>query len=53
MKKLIGVLILVLILLATALPVFAGGDQNHGSIGNGSVCRYENPFVDASCVHVP
>ena len=54
MKKLLSLLVLVLILVATALPAFAGGDQNHGDIGQGSVCRYASPNVlEPSCPPVP
>jgi hypothetical protein len=53
MKKLLSVIVLVLTLLATSVPALAGGDQNHGDIGQGSVCRYENPFVEPSCLRVP
>jgi hypothetical protein len=54
MKKLASVLVLVLILLATALPAFAGGDQNHGNTGQGNVCRYGSPnVIDPSCPPVP
>lgn len=53
MKKLVRLFVVVLVLLATAVPVLAGGDQNHGEIGQGSICRYENPFVDPSCPPAP
>ena len=43
MKKLVGVIVLVLILLATSLPAFAGGDQNHGCNGQGSVYLWGSP----------
>jgi hypothetical protein len=53
MKNLVKLLVVVLILLATAAPAWAGGDQNHGDIGQGSICRYENPFAGPSCPPVP
>lgn len=54
MKKLASVFVIALILLVTALPAFAGGDQNHGGIGQGSVCRYGSPnTVDPSCPPAP
>jgi hypothetical protein len=43
MKKLASIVVLVLILLATSLPAFAGGDQNHGCNGQGSVNLWGSP----------
>lgn len=49
MKNLVSLFIVVVFLLVIAAPVWAGGDKNHGDIGQGSICRYENPFAGPSC----
>jgi hypothetical protein len=46
-KKLVRLFVLVLILLATSLPAHAGGDQNHGCNGQGSVYLWGSP--NGSC----